>query len=137
MVLAGLMPIVASIGGNTGNQSVALTIRGLALDQVDPRNAPFVMAKEMGVSLINGLIWGGVMALVTLVLYQDPVLGLIMGLTMLLDLILAAVVGVGIPLGPKTLGREPAMGSRIFLTFMTDAGGFFIFRGLAATLLPR
>jgi magnesium transporter len=137
VALAALMPIVASIGGNTGNQSVALTIRGLALDQIDPRNAPYLMAKEVGVSLINGLIWGGVMALVTYLLYGDPLLGLIMGLAMLLNLILAASVGVGIPLGLKALRRDPAMGSSIFLTFMTDAGGFFIFLGLAAALLPR
>lgn len=137
VALAALMPIVASIGGNTGNQSVALTIRGLALDQIDPRNAPFLVAKEVGVGLINGLIWGGFMALVTFLLYQDPLLGFIMGLAMLLNLVLAATVGVGIPLGLKALGRDPAMGSSIFLTFMTDAGGFFIFLGLAAALLPR
>jgi magnesium transporter len=137
VALAALMPIVASIGGNTGNQSVALTIRGLALDQIDPRNAPYLMAKEVGVSVINGLIWGGVMTLVTLLLYGDPLLAAIMGLAMLLNLILAAAVGVGIPLGLKALGRDPAMGSSIFLTFMTDAGGFFIFLGLAATVLPH
>ena len=77
------------------------------------------------------------MALVTLLLYGDPLLAAIMGLAMLLNLILAAAVGVGIPLGLKALGRDPAMGSSIFLTFMTDAGGFFIFLGLAATVLPR
>ena len=137
VALAALMPIVASIGGNTGNQSVALTIRGLALDQIDPRNAPYLMAKEVGVSLLNGVIWGGVMALVTYLLYGDPLLGAIMGLAMLLNLVLAAAVGVGIPLGLKAVGRDPAMGSSIFLTFMTDAGGFFIFLGLAAVLLPR
>lgn len=137
VALAALMPIVASIGGNTGNQSVALTIRGLALDQIDPRNAPYLMAKEVGVSLINGLMWGSVMALVTLLLYGSLLLGLIMGLAMLLNLVLAAAVGVGIPLGLRALGRDPAMGSSIFLTFMTDAGGFFIFLGLAAALLPR
>lgn len=137
VALAALMPIVASIGGNTGNQSVALTIRGLALDQLDPRNAPYLMAKEVGIGTINGLIWGGAMALATLLLYQDLLLGLIMGLAMLLNLCLAAVAGVGIPLGLKVLGRDPAMGSSIFLTFMTDAGGFFIFLGLAATFLPH
>ena len=137
VALAALMPIVASIGGNTGNQSVALTIRGLAMDQIDPRNAPYLMAKEVSVSLINGILWGGIMAMVTLMLYGDPLLGAVMGVAMLLNLVLAAAVGVGIPIGLKALGRDPAMGSSIFLTFMTDAGGFFIFLGLAAAVLAH
>jgi magnesium transporter len=136
VALAALMPIVASIGGNTGNQAVALTVRGLALDQIDQRNVRHLMAKELGISAINGILWGSVMALVTWVLYGRMLLGAIMAAAMLLNLLLAALVGVAIPLGLKYLGRDPAMGSSIILTFLTDAGGFFIFLGLAAALLP-
>lgn len=136
VALAALMPIIASIGGNTGNQAVALTVRGLALDQIDLRNARHLMAKELGISAVNGVIWGSVMALVTWQLYDQMLLGAIMAAAMLLNLLLAALVGVAIPLVLKSLGRDPAMGSSIILTFFTDAGGFFIFLGLAAVLLP-
>jgi magnesium transporter len=137
VALAALMPIVASIGGNTGNQAVALTVRGLALDQIDLRNVRHLMAKELGISTINGILWGSVMAVVTWLLYGQMLLGAIMAAAMLLNLLLAALVGVAIPLGLKYLGRDPAMGSSIILTFLTDAGGFFIFLGLAAVLLPN
>lgn len=137
VALAALMPIVASIGGNTGNQAVALTVRGLALDQIDLRNARHLMAKELGISAINGILWGSLMALVTWLLYGQILLGAIMAAAMLLNLLLAALVGVAIPFGLKSLGRDPAMGSSIILTFITDAGGFFIFLGLAAALLPH
>jgi magnesium transporter len=73
--LAALMPIVASIGGNTGNQAVALTVRGLALDQIDLRNVRHLMAKELGISAINGILWGSVMAAVTWLLYSQMLLG--------------------------------------------------------------
>ena len=136
VALAALMPIVASIGGNTGNQAVALTVRGLALDQIDLRNAPHLMAKELGIGAVNGVLWGSVMALVTWLLYGQLLLGAVMAAAMLLNLLLAALVGVAIPLGLKSLGRDPAMGSSILLTFITDAGGFFIFLGLAAAVLP-
>jgi magnesium transporter len=76
------------------------------------------------------------MALVTWLLYGQVLLGAIMAAAMLLNLLLAALVGVAIPFGLKSLGRDPAMGSSIILTFLTDAGGFFIFLGLAAALLP-
>ena len=136
VALAALMPIVASIGGNTGNQAVALTVRGLALDQIDLRNARHLVTKELGISVINGVLWGSVMALVTWLLYGQFLLGAIMAAAMLLNLLLAAMMGVAIPLGLKSVGRDPAMGSSIILTFITDAGGFFIFLGLAALLLP-
>ena len=134
VALAALMPIVASIGGNTGNQAEALTVRGMALDQIDLRNARHLLTKELGISAVNGALWGGVMALVTWLLYGQVLLGAIMAAAMLLNLLLAALVGVSIPLVLKYLGRDPAMGSSIILTFVTDAGGFFIFLGLAAAL---
>jgi magnesium transporter len=135
VALAALMPIVASIGGNTGNQAVALTIRGLALDQIDRRNARYLLLKELGVSLANGTLWGSVMGAATWLLYGQPLLGLVMAAAMVLNMLLAALIGIGIPLGLGALGRDPAMGSSIILTFATDAGGFFIFLGLASLVL--
>jgi magnesium transporter len=135
VALAALMPIVASIGGNTGNQAVALTIRGLALDQIDGRNARYLVLKELGVSLANGALWGSLMGAATWLLYGQPMLGLVMAAAMVLNMLLAALVGISIPLGLGALGRDPAMGSSILLTFVTDAGGFFIFLGLASLVL--
>jgi magnesium transporter len=136
VALAALMPIVASIGGNTGNQAVALTVRGLALDQIDPTNVRHLITKELGISALNGALWGSVMGLITWILYGSSLLGAIMAAAMLLNLLLAALAGIAIPFGLKALGRDPAMGSSIVLTFITDAGGFFIFLGLAAFFLP-
>jgi magnesium transporter len=135
VALAALMPIVASIGGNTGNQAVALTIRGLALDQIDGRNARYLVLKELGISLANGALWGSIMGTATWLLYGQAMLGLVMAAAMVMNMLLAALVGIGIPLGLGALGRDPAMGSSIILTFVTDAGGFFIFLGLASLVL--
>jgi magnesium transporter len=137
VALAALMPIVASIGGNTGNQAVALTIRGLALDQISASNAGYLLGKEVGISVANGAMWGGLMGFVTYVLYGNSLLGAIMTVAMVLNLLLASLAGIAIPLGLKAVGRDPAMGSSIMLTFITDAGGFFIFLGLASSLLPH
>lgn len=135
VALAALMPIVASIGGNTGNQAVALTVRGLALDQISGRNAWHLVVKEVGISSINGVLWGSGMGVVTYLLYGNVLLGAIMAVAMCLNLLLASLAGIAIPLGLKAARRDPAMGSSIILTFITDAGGFFIFLGLAALWL--
>ncbi|MEE4379851.1 MAG: magnesium transporter [Candidatus Competibacteraceae bacterium] len=135
VALATLMPIVAGIGGNTGNQTVALVIRGLALGQIQPGNTRHLLLKELTVSLLNGLVWGGVMGVVALLLYQNLALGLVMSAAMLLNLIIAALVGILVPLGLRKLGRDPVLGSSVLLTFTTDGMGFFIFLGLATVFL--
>jgi magnesium transporter len=135
VALAALMPIVASIGGNTGNQTVALMIRGLALDQVSAANTRHLFAKELSVSLLNGLVWGTVMGLAALALYRNAALGLVMAAAVLLNLLVAAVTGTAVPLLLQRLGRDPAQGSSVLLTFTTDSMGFFIFLGLARTFL--
>ena len=135
VALAALMPIVASIGGNTGNQTIALTIRGLALDQIHEGNVGHLLRKEIAVSLLNGVVWGAVMGLLTFAIYRDYHLALIMFAAMVLNLLLASLAGVFIPLGLKTAGRDPALGSSVMLTGITDAMGFFIFLGLAALFL--
>jgi magnesium transporter len=135
VALATLMPIVASIGGNTGNQTIALVVRGLALNQINRDNVRYLALKELGIALINGLLWGTVMGLIAWLLYDNDVLGLVMGLATVLNLLVAAVVGIGVPLGMRRAGRDPALGSSVVLTFVTDSMGFFIFLGLATLLL--
>ena len=129
--LATLMPIVASIGGNTGNQTVALVIRALAFEQLTEDNRRHLLRKEMIVSLLNGLIWGGLAGLAAILVYRRVALGAVMMAAIILNLMIAAVVGVLVPLMLQRMGRDPAQGSSVLLTFMTDAMGFFIFLGLA------
>lgn len=133
--LAVLMPIVASIGGNTGNQTIALVIRGLSLNQITRANFLHLLRKEISIALLNGLIWGAVVGVFAFVLYQSLTLSLVMLCAMAMNLFLASTAGVIIPLVLKKLGRDPVMGSSIFLTALTDSLGFFIFLGLAQLFL--
>jgi magnesium transporter len=135
VALAALMPIVAGIGGNSGNQTTTMIVRGLALGQVSSHNMQSLITKEMGVSLLNGLIWGGVLGAVAYALYDSYQLGLVMMAAMTLNLLLAALMGVMIPLVMSKFGRDPAVGSSVLITAMTDSGGFFIFLGLATIFL--
>lgn len=133
--LAALMPIVAGIGGNSGNQTTTLIVRGLALGQVSASNAKRLLAKELGISALNGVVWGGVLGIAAWAMYRNVALGGVMALAMLLNLVVAALAGIFIPLAMERLGRDPAVGSSVFLTFMTDSMGFFIFLGLATLFL--
>jgi magnesium transporter len=129
------MPIVAGIGGNSGNQTITMIVRAVALGQVTVANARQLIRKEITVSLVNGVIWGGVMGLVAMVLYKDVALGLVMVFAMTLNLMLAALMGVLIPMTMMKAGRDPAVGSSVLITAVTDSGGFFIFLGLATLFL--
>jgi len=135
VALAALMPIVAGIGGNSGNQTTTMIVRGLALGQISAHNMRNLFMKEMGVGLLNGLVWGSVLGLAAFALYHNAALGLVMTGAMTLNLLLAAVMGVGIPLAMTKLGRDPAVGSSVMITAVTDSGGFFIFLGLATLFL--
>ncbi len=135
VALATLMPIVAGIGGNSGNQTITMIVRAMALDQVNPSAIRRMWGKELGVALFNGLVWGGVIGIVAALLYDSPTLGVVMTAAMTLNLLLAAFMGVAIPMTMIRLGRDPALGSSVFLTFVTDSGGFFIFLGLASIFL--
>ncbi|MGA7437697.1 MAG: magnesium transporter [Luteibacter sp.] len=135
VALAALMPIVAGIGGNSGNQTITMIVRAMALEQVNVGQVSRLWRKELGVALINGLLWGGVIGIVAWLLYQSPSLGLVMTAAMTLNLLLAAFMGVGIPMLMVKLGRDPALGSSVLITAMTDSGGFFIFLGLATLFL--
>ncbi len=135
VALAALMPIVAGIGGNSGNQTITMIVRAAALGQVTQEKSRQLIRKELTVALINGLIWGGVMGAVATILYDRVSLGLVMVLAMTLNLLLAALMGVLIPLTMLKVGRDPAVGSSVMITAVTDSGGFFIFLGLATLLL--
>jgi len=138
VALATLMPIVAGIGGNTGNQTITMIVRALALHQVEPGNFSFLIVRELGVALINGLFWGGIMGGVTWLMYDNMALGGVMMLAMALNLLLAALMGVLVPLVMTKMNRDPAVGSSVLITALTDTGGFFIFLGLATLfLLPH
>jgi magnesium transporter len=133
--LAALMPIVAGIGGNSGNQTSTLIVRALAVDQVSVANARRLLAKELGISVLNGAFWGSVLGIVAWLLYRNVALGGVMALAMMLNLCVAALAGIFIPLAMERFGRDPAIGSSVFLTFVTDSMGFFIFLGLATIFL--
>ncbi|MBU3057981.1 magnesium transporter [Pseudomonas indica] len=135
VALAALMPIVAGIGGNSGNQTITMIVRAMALDQVGTGNTSRLLRKELVVALINGLVWGGVIGAVAYGLYGSWSLGVVMTAAMTLNLLLAALMGVLIPMTLVRLGRDPAMGSSVMITAMTDSGGFFIFLGLATLFL--
>ena len=135
VALATLMPIIAGIGGNSGNQTITMIVRAYALGTVGVSSAVRLWRKEIAVALINGLIWGGVIGIVVWVLYHNFALSLVMVVAMTLNLLLAAVCGVGIPMMMARLGRDPALGSSVLITAMTDSGGFFIFLGLASVFL--
>ena len=135
VALAALMPIVAGIGGNSGNQTTTMIVRGLALGQISTHNMNSLIQKELGVALLNGLIWGSVLGLIAYILYGNYELGLVMMSAMTLNLLLAAIMGVMIPLVMNKFGRDPAVGSSVLITAMTDSGGFMIFLGLATIFL--
>ncbi len=135
VALAALMPIVAGIGGNSVNQTTTMIVRALALSQVTFSNLRLLMFKEIGVALLNGILWGSVLGVFAYLLYGNIQLGYVMTAAMILNLILSAIMGVMIPLVLNRLGKDPAVGSSVLITAMTDSGGFFIFLGLATVVL--
>ena len=135
VALAALMPIVAGIGGNSGNQTTTMIVRAFALGQIQLDQAKKLFRKEIGVAMVNGLIWGGVLGLIAWRLYDSVPLGAVMTAAMTLNLMVAATMGVLIPLAMVKFGRDPAVGSSVMITACTDSGGFFIFLGLATLFL--
>jgi magnesium transporter len=135
VALATLMPIVAGIGGNSGNQTSTLIVRGIALGLISGASMRKLIAKEIGIALLNGLLWGSILGFVAWLLYKSIPLALVMTAAMLLNLVVAALAGIFIPLLVEKSGRDPALGSSVLLTFTTDSMGFFIFLGLATIFL--
>jgi magnesium transporter len=135
VALAALMPIVAGIGGNSGNQTITMIVRALALGQIQGTYWAKLLAKEIGVALLNGVVWGTLLGAIAYAFYGNVALGGVMALAMLLNLVLAALMGVAIPWLRARLGKDPAVGSSVLITAVTDSGGFFIFLGLATLFL--
>jgi magnesium transporter len=135
VALAALMPIVAGIGGNSGNQTVTMIVRALALGQIQGAYWTKLLAKELGVALLNGVVWGTLLGAIAYLFYGSVALGGVMALAMILNLMLAAAMGVAIPWLRARGGRDPAPGSSVLITAVTDSGGFFIFLGLATLFL--
>ena len=136
VALAALMPIVAGIGGNSGNQTITMIVRAMALGQIQGRPTwAKLLGKEIGVALLNGVVWGSLLGLIAYAFYGKVALGGVMALAMILNLVLAAFMGVTIPWVRARFGKDPAVGSSVLITACTDSGGFFIFLGLATLFL--
>jgi magnesium transporter len=130
-VLAVLMPIVANQAGNTGQQSLAVMIRQLALERFDRRKVWSAVLREARIGLLNGI---GLSCLVIAAIFMwtdNLTLSLVVGIALGGDMLLGAVAGASIPLVLKEMGRDPAQASSIFLTMLTDSAGFFFFLGMA------
>src|SRR5699024_6477222 len=132
VALAILMPIVASMGGISGSQTLTLMIRGLALGQIGFSNARTLLAKETAIAVINGILWGIVVGVIAQLWFGSPALGVIIAMAMLLNLLGAALAGVAIPLGMRKMGIDPALAGSVVLTTVTDVIGFGAFLGLGS-----
>ena len=135
VALAVLMPVVASMGGIAGSQTLTLTIRGLALGQVSTKNLRWLSNKELAVGLLNGITWAIVVAIVTFFWFGELGIALVIALAMVFNLIAAAISGVAIPFILNRLGFDPALSGAVVLTTVTDIVGFVSFLGLATLYL--
>ncbi len=135
VALAVLMPIVAGMGGIAGSQTLTIAIRGIALGQISKSNAAALMFKEGAVGVLNGIIWACIVALIVILWFQNVSLGIIIGLAMIINLIIAALAGAFIPLALKHFNIDPAIAGGVLLTTVTDVVGFMTFLGLATLFL--
>jgi len=135
VALAILMPIVASMGGVAGSQTLTLVIRSMALGQLNDKNQKWLLHKELAVGAINGLIWALAIALVTYLWFHSIELGVLIGSAIVINLIAAALAGVTIPLALKRFGIDPALSGGVLLTTVTDVVGFVAFLGFATLFI--
>jgi magnesium transporter len=135
VALAVLMPIVASMGGNAGTQTLTVVVRQLALGEISQKDALRIIKKEVLIALMNGLLFALVMGTIAWLWFEIPMLGVVIGLSMIVNLFMAGFFGTLIPLGLKFLKIDPAIGSTVILTTVTDVVGFFSFLGLAKIIL--
>ncbi len=133
--LAVLMPIVASMGGNAGTQTLTVMVRQMALGDIEFANAKAALYKEITVSVLNGMLFAFVMGLIAWAWFHQPLLGVVIGMAMIINLFIAGFFGASIPLLLKRLNIDPAVGSTVLLTTATDVFGFFSFLGLAKVIL--
>ncbi|HEU0085627.1 MAG TPA: magnesium transporter [Candidatus Paceibacterota bacterium] len=136
VLLAVYMPIVAGMGGNAGTQSLAVVVRGIALKQIDLKNAWVVLKREMEAGVINGFINGIAVAVIVYIINRDLKLALVLSMAMVVALFVAGFFGTLVPLIMKKIGKDPATSATIFITTATDVLGFLAFLGFAALILP-
>lgn len=135
VALAVLMPIVASMGGIAGSQTLTLTIRGLALGQIGKSNSRWLLNKEMGIAAINGVIWALVVAVIAYLWFGNEMIGAVIGAALVINMLAAGVSGILVPLTLKRMGIDPALSGAVILTTVTDVVGFMSFLGLATIFL--
>jgi magnesium transporter len=135
VALAVLMPIVASMGGNAGTQTMTVAVRAIATRDLTAQNAARVIWREVSVGAVNGLVFGLLMALVAGVWFGVPMLAVVIGVAMLMTQVAAALGGIVIPMALERLKIDPALASGPFVTTVTDVVGFFAFLGLASAVL--
>ena len=134
-VLAVFLPIVASEGGNAGNQTMTIVVRSLALGETDVSSAWQILRHELLLGAVHGVLLGLSIALIAWVWQGNPALGLVIGVAMLANLLVAAGVGVLVPITLRRVGVDPALASSVFVTTATDVAGFAVFLGLATYML--
>jgi len=135
VALAVLMPIVASMGGNAGTQSLAVAVRSIATRDLTRSNMLRVVSREAGVGLLNGFAFAIIMGFVGFFWFGLPLLGLVIAVAMVINLVVAAFAGILVPVALDRFGADPALASGTFVTTVTDVVGFFVFLGLASMLL--
>ena len=135
VALAVLMPIVASMGGNAGTQTLTVAVRAIAMKDLTAANARRFVGKELLVGFINGLLFAVLSGAVAWLWFQTPIIGAVIAAAMVINMIVAGLSGTLIPIGLERLGVDPAVASSVFLTTITDVVGFFAFLGLAALVL--
>ncbi len=133
--LAVFMPIVAGMGGNAGTQTLTVIVRGIALGELTWSNSRKALIKEAVVGIGNGVVLGVVAALVVWATRGNPVLGLVLGAAMIINMFVAATAGTLVPLGLRAVNIDPALASSVFITTLTDVFGFFSFLGLATLFM--
>ena len=135
VALAVLMPIVASMGGNAGTQSLTVAVRAIATRDLTGSNVWRVIRRECLVGLVNGVIFAVIMAIVGIIWFGSPALGYVIAVAMVINMVVAGLAGTGIPIVLERIGVDPALASGAFVTTVTDVVGFFAFLGLAAVVL--
>ena len=135
VALAVLMPIVASMGGNAGTQSLTVVVRQLALGDISQGDAMRIIRKEVTISLVNGLFFAIIIGIIASLWFDRGMLGVVIAISMLINLLIAGFFGATVPLLLKRMDIDPAIGSTVILTTITDVVGFFSFLGLATYIL--
>lgn len=131
VALAVLMPIVAGMGGNAGGQALTLVIRGMALGKISTTNLKWLLGRELAVGFMNGMLWATLVAAIAWLWFQDPIISLVIGCAMVINLTVAVMTGASLPIILKSMNVDPALAGTIILTTVSDVVGFLSFLGLA------